>query len=168
MPQPMPVVRQLYRPALVPQFIAIASIAAVVRLCFPWLPLLAILIAAPLIYLVFCRIMRAFLVREHGRGMRAYRAKRFQDAIAHFQASHQYFSEHRRLDSWRSLIFGVASYNPYRVIALGNMAYCYSQLGDGAKAIELYEQVLREAPNHAVAESSLKMLRAVPPPASAA
>jgi len=35
-------------------------------------------------------------------------------------------------------------------------------LGDGAKAIELYEQVLREAPDHAVAEATLKFFAGNP------
>jgi hypothetical protein len=43
------------------------------------------------------------------------------------------------------------------------MAYCYGQLGNGEKAMELYELVLQEAPDHAVAKASLNLLRATPP-----
>jgi tetratricopeptide (TPR) repeat protein len=121
-----------------------------------------------IVYLIWCRLMRWFLVRDHSEGMRAYRAGRFQDAISHFDASYRFFSTHRRLDAYRALLFGVASQNSYRIIALGNMAYCYGQLGDGAKAIELYERVLQEAPEHAVAKSSLNLLRASVPRTDAA
>jgi hypothetical protein len=50
-----------------------------------------------------------------------------------------------------------------QVIAVANMAYCYGQLGNGTKAVELYEQVLREVPDHSLAKASLNMLRAVAP-----
>jgi hypothetical protein len=68
------------------------------------------------------------------------------------------------LDACRSLLFGVASQNSYRVIALGNMAYCHGQLGEGAKAVELYERVVQMSPEHAVAKASLNLLRAAAPP----
>jgi tetratricopeptide (TPR) repeat protein len=158
----MPVVRELYWPGLIPQFIAIALLAGAVRLAFPKVTEVEMVGAGAAIYLVICRALRGVLTRDHARGMRAYRSEKFQEAISHFQASHQFFSEHRQLDAWRSFAFGVASYNPYRVIALGNIAYCYAQLGDKAKAIEIYEQVLREAPDHKVAKASLNMLKATP------
>lgn len=48
------------------------------------------------------------------------------------------------------------------------MAYCYGQLGEGPKAAELYERVLQEVPDHAVARASLNLLRAsVSPPGAA-
>lgn len=160
MSQPMPVVRQVYWPGLIPQFLAIAVLCAASWLLLPMgVRGMAILVGG-IAYLVFCRMMRWWLVRDHAQGIQAYRAGRFQDAIAHFDASHRYFSAHRRLDAWRSLLFGVASQNSYRIIALGNMAYCYGQLGDGARAVELYERVLQEVPDHAVAKSSLNLLRA--------
>jgi tetratricopeptide (TPR) repeat protein len=168
MSQPMPVVRQLYWPGLIPQWIAILLLAVIVYFCFPMATIFPSLVAGAVIYLVICRSLRALLVRDHTRGMAAYRAGNFQEAISHFQASHRFFSAHRRLDSWRSFVFGVASRNPYRVIALGNMAYCHGQLGEGAKAIELYEEVLREAPDHTLAKSMLNLLKAVPPTKSPA
>ena len=57
------------------------------------------------------------------------------------------------------LLFGVSSRSPYRRIALGNIAYCYGQLGEGEKATEYYERVLAEDPTNAVAISCLRMLR---------
>jgi len=119
-------------------------------------------VVAALAYLVLYRVLRATLTRDHTRGIESYKAGRFEEAIQHFEASRQFFCRHRRLDAWRSFIFGVASQNPYRVIALGNMAYCYGQLGDANRAIELYEQVLRESPDNTLAKASLQLLRAVP------
>jgi tetratricopeptide (TPR) repeat protein len=168
MSQPKPVIRQLYWPGLIPQLLAVAVLSVATWLVLPATDLgLAIFVGA-IVYLIFCRLMRWSLVRDHTQGMRAYQAGRFQDAIFHFEASHRFFSDHRRLDACRSLLFGVASQNSYRVIALGNMAYCYGQLGDGGKAIELFERVLQEMPEHAVAKSSLNLLRASVPRMGAA
>ena len=159
LPQQMPVVRQLYWIALIPQFTAIVVLAIVVHVVRPGLEIPFDIFIAALAYFIFCRAMRATFVRDHRKGMKAYRAQKFQDAISHFEASHRFFSAHRGLDRWRSLLFGVASQNPYRVIALCNMAYCYSQAGDGQKAIKLYEQALQEQPDCTLAKASLNMLR---------
>ncbi|MHB8061692.1 MAG: tetratricopeptide repeat protein [Ruminiclostridium sp.] len=37
------------------------------------------------------------------------------------------------------------------------MAYCYGQLGDGAKSKELYQKVIEQFPGSKVAESAMKM-----------
>jgi tetratricopeptide (TPR) repeat protein len=163
MTQQMPVVRQLQWMGLIPQFIAITILAIVVRAVLPNLGVPSDIFVAALVYLVFCRGLRALFARDHKNGMRAYYDQRFQDAISHFDASYRFFAAHRWLDTWRSLIFAVASANPYRVIALCNMAYCYSQTGEGQRAIRLYEQALHEEPNCTLAKASLNMLRSVSP-----
>ena len=160
MQQLMPVVRQLYWPGVVPQVLAIAVLSAVAWPLLPPADRGRAVVVGAVVYLVFCQLMRRWLVRHHARGMAAYRGGRFAEAIAHFEASHRFFAGHRRLDAWRSVLFGVASRNPYRLIALGNMAYCHGQLGQGPRAVELYERVLTEAPDDAVARSSLNLLRA--------
>ncbi len=119
-------------------------------------------------YLVFCRAMRWILVRDHTLGIRQYRIGHFQESIAHFEASHRFFSAHPRIDAYRSLLFGVASRNSYRVIALSNMAYCYGQLGERDRAIQLFEEVLQLSPGHAVAESTLNLMRAPVTPVGSA
>jgi hypothetical protein len=93
---------------------------------------------AALAYLIICHILRAILLRDHNRGMKACRAKRFEEAITSFKASRQFFLVHRRLDAFRSLVFGAAGPNPHRVIALCNAAFCYAQIGRGDKAIEFF------------------------------
>lgn len=164
MTQTMPVVRQLYRPALIPQYIAIAILVVAVRLIYPPVTLLGAALVGPLIYLLICRTTRALLVRDHTLGIRAYKAKHFDRAIEHFQASRDYFSAHPRLDACRSFLFGVACQTPYRVLSLGNMAFCHAQMGNRSKAIELYEQVLREDPDYALAKRMLNLLKAGPSP----
>lgn len=159
MTQPMPVVRQLQWEGLVSQFFAVAVLTVIAHLIVPAAGIPEDVFIAGLTYLIFCRVMRARFVRDHREGMKAYHSQRFEDAISHFDASYRFFSAHRNLDSWRSLLFGVASSNPYRVIALCNMAYCWSQAGNGQRAIELYEQALQEKPDCTLAKASLNMLR---------
>jgi tetratricopeptide (TPR) repeat protein len=159
MSQRRPVVSEVYLPGLVPQALAVAALCAITWFFLPTAPIWAVLFIGATGYLIFCRAMRWMLVRDHTLGMVAYHAGRFEEAISHFEASHRFFSVHRRVDAWRWLLLGVASKNSYRVIALGNMAWCYGQLGDGAKAVELYERVLSEVPDHAVARATLNLLR---------
>jgi hypothetical protein len=158
MTQRMPVVRQLQWLGLITQLVAITLVAFVVRVAFPSPGIPVDIFIAALVYLIFCRIMRARFARDHKSGMRAYHALKFYEAIAHFDASYRFFSRHRWLDTWRSLMFGVASPNSYRVLALCNMAYCYSQAGDGQQSIKLYEQALHEEPECVLARASLNML----------
>jgi hypothetical protein len=157
----MPVVRTLYWPLLLPQLALVLALALIASLCVPTLPLPTRVIVAAVGYLLFCRTMRGLLAKDHLQGMRAFRQGRFGEALAHFEASRAFFCAHTSFDGrWRSLLFGVAGYNSYRVMALLNAAFCHAQLGDGAKAITLYEQVLRESPGNTLASVSLRMLGA--------
>ena len=156
----MPVVRQVHWISLIPQLVAIAGLALLTYAIFPRVGFIRASFIAALGYLIFCRVMRSVLTRDHILGMRAYQAQHFDDAILHFDNSYRFFSAHRKLDAWRSLLFGVASRNSYRIIALCNKAYCYGQTAHGPEAMMLYEQVLNEDPKCMLAQTSLTMLRA--------
>ena len=158
MPQPMPVVRSLAWSQLIPQVAAIGVLAVIGHILFPHARVSSVVFAAAAAYLVLCRLSRAAFLRDHYSGIAAYRTGRFADAIKHFEASRAFFLRHPRLDSLRSLLFGVAGPNPFRIVALCNMAYCHSQLGEGDRAISLYERALSESPDCALARASLNML----------
>jgi tetratricopeptide (TPR) repeat protein len=160
MQERLPVVRQVHWISLIPQVAAIVGLTLLTYGVFPRLGFFRASFIAALGYLIFNRLMRSLLTRDHILGMRAYHAQQFDDAILHFDNSYRFFSTHRKVDAWRSLLLGVASRNPYRIIALCNKAYCYGQMGRGPEAIKLYEQVLGEDPNCLLAQSSLTMLRA--------
>lgn len=160
MQQRMPVVRQVHRISLIPQLAGIVGLALLIYAIFPRLGFIRASLIAALGYLIFCRVMRSLLMRDHILGMRAFQAQHLDDAILHFDNSYRFFSAHRKMDAWRSLLLGVASRNPYRIIALCNKAYCYGQTARGPEAIKLYEQVLNEDPDCMLAQASLTMLRA--------
>ncbi|PYS61407.1 MAG: hypothetical protein DMF76_11075 [Acidobacteria bacterium] len=159
MQQKMPVVRQLHWISLIPQLVAIAALTLPIYAVIPPLGLFRASAIAALVYLIFCRLMRSWLTRDHILGMKAYHAQHFDEAILHFDNSYRFFSAHRKVDAWRSMLFGVASPNAYRTIALLNKAYCYGQTRRGTEAIELYERVLNEDPECRLAQASLSMLR---------
>lgn len=163
MAQNMPVVRQVHWIQLLPQVAVLALLAVIIDACAPRLRWNEAILIAAAAYLVWCRILRAIVTRNHIAGMKAYRARRFNEAISHYLASYRFFSAHPHLDAWRSAVFGVASGNPYRIIALCNMAYCHGQIGEGQKAIELFEQALAEQPDCTLARVSLNMLRSTAP-----
>ena len=159
MQQKMPVVRQLHWVQLIPQVLAIFAVALLIQDFFPRLGFFRASFIAALAYLICCRVMRSWLTRDHILGMKAYQAQHFDEAIVHFDNSYRFFSAHRKVDAWRSMLFGVASRNPYRTIALLNKAYCCAQTQRGQEAIELYERVLIEDPDCKLAQASLTMLR---------
>ena len=166
MSQKMPVVSSFDWRQLVPQLIAIAALVFVTRILFPHLSWFFAIFWGAVAYMSLCRIARTVLLREHLAGISDYRARRFAEAIAHFEASRAFFLRHRYVDSFRSVIFGVASPNPFRSVDLCNMAFCVSQLGEGQRAISLYEQVLAECPDYTLARASLDMLRSASPPSN--
>jgi tetratricopeptide (TPR) repeat protein len=105
--------------------------------------------------------MRRIYAHDHAVGMLHYKARNFEAAAKRFEASFQAFSVHKRIDRLRWLLLGTAGQNSYRTMALLNLAFCHTQLGNGSKAVELYEQVLRETPDCAIAMVSLNMLNSM-------
>jgi tetratricopeptide (TPR) repeat protein len=121
-------------------------------------PPLAFLVSA-VAHSVFARIMRAWLTANFQRGVSLLRASRFSDAAPAFECSYAELGRRPWIDRFRFVLLGAASAMSYREMALCNAAFSYSQVGDGARAIQLYEEALREFPNSSLAASSLQMLR---------
>lgn len=166
MKQGLPVFRQLYWLGLLPQLAAIAAIGLVI---YPLISSRSVgipetALVAATSYWVFCFLMRRIFAREHKRGMKAYRASRFEDALEHYTKSYESFSKHPWLDRYRFILLGTASPNPYTTVSLCNMAFCETQLGHGERAIELYEQALKLTPGCTPAEVALRMLRSTQKP----
>jgi hypothetical protein len=161
MARSMPVVRQIYWPALVAQFGAISLIAFLAWLVAFALRLPVIIFASALLYLGFCKTMRYCFARQHKLGIRAYRSRKFAKAIECHELSYQCFCRHPKIDRYRALILGSASATTYRVMALCNIAFCHAQLNDGARAVGYYEMALREDPECTLAQVSLRMLHSM-------
>ncbi len=111
-------------------------------------------------YLVISFGLRRFIPRDHRIGVSLFCRGRFADALEHFQRSYEFFTRRRWLDDWRFIALFSSSRISYREMALLNVAYCYGQLGDGARSKEYYERVTQEFPGSRIAEAALRMFDA--------
>ena len=77
------------------------------------------------------------------------------------QESYDFFTRCRWLDRYRAVTLMSLSAISYREMALINIAFAYSQIGDGGKAKEHYERALDDFPNSGMASAALKLINSV-------
>jgi tetratricopeptide (TPR) repeat protein len=111
-------------------------------------------------YLALAYLLRFFLAKYHRYGMMFIKRNDFEHAIPYFENSYEYFQEKPWLDRFRIFFLLSSSRISYKEMALVNIAYCYSQLGDGAQAKAYYERTLKEFPDSEIAKAGLNMLQA--------
>jgi tetratricopeptide (TPR) repeat protein len=80
------------------------------------------------------------------------------EALPLFEKSVAYFSKNRWIDKYRFITLLSSSGLTYREMGLCNIAFCYSQTGNGLKAKEVYTQTLQEYPENGLANAGLNML----------
>ena len=114
-----------------------------------------------IILVLYQYLIRYTLTIEHAKGIILLKKGKFAEAIEHFSNSFDFFDKHRYLDKWRSILFLNPTQYDYRELALTNMAFCYTQIGNGDKAKELYEKCLREYPKNGIAFSALNIMNSV-------
>jgi tetratricopeptide (TPR) repeat protein len=118
-----------------------------------------LVIALGLYYLYLFTVVR-YLRRHHKNGVRLFKSGNFREAIPEFEASYRFFDTHRWVDKGSVLTMSSISPYTYRELALLNIGFCYSQIGEGAKAKQFYEQTLREYPNNGL-KATLNMIAAI-------
>ena len=104
-----------------------------------------------LVYLLLSYGIRAILTKEHKTGMKLSQQGNFIDAINHYENSIDFFTRNSWIDKYRYLTLLSASKMSFKEMGMNNIAFCYSQLGDGKKAMEMYEKTLHEFPNSVTA-----------------
>ena len=109
-------------------------------------------------YLSISYILRNFVPRSHRKGLSLYKENRFIEGIDSFQKSYDFFDQNSYLDKYRYLLLLSSSKMGYKEMALNNIAFGYSQIGDGKKAKEYYERLLIEFPKNGIAKAALKMI----------
>lgn len=120
----------------------------------------AFLIGAGL-YLVYSFGSRAILAREHKAGMRLTKRGSFAEAIPHYEESLAFFERHAWVDRWRALTMLSSGRLSYREMALVNIAFCYSQVGEGEKAEDYYRRTLADYPDSVIARTALRLMESV-------
>lgn len=113
------------------------------------------------IYLLYGAVSRLILLREHRAGIAHVHNEEFANAIPRFEASFNFFERRPWIDNYRSLTFLSPSKYSYREMALANIGFCYTQLGDGEKAIRAYEKCLAQFPDSVLAKTVLQTFAVV-------
>ena len=149
-----PMVRQVAWISLVPQLIFMGALIFGFYLLNSSDPI----IHGALSYLAISLGLRISIPKDHRKGITLVKEHRFLEAIPHFEKSYEFFTHNLWIDKYRFLTLLSSSNISYREMALCNIAFCYSQTGDGKKAIEYYTRALQEFPGSMIAQMALKML----------
>jgi tetratricopeptide (TPR) repeat protein len=104
---------------------------------------------------------RILIANAHRRGIRFFRRGQYEQAIRAFEESYEFFTCHPWIDRFRSIILMSASAPSYREMALCNIAFCHTQIGNGERAKEVYRRTLDEFPDSGLAASAMRMLESV-------
>lgn len=109
-------------------------------------------------YLFLSMALRYFIPKSHREGIKFTKNNQFESAITEYKKSYEFFTKNNCIDQYRFLTLMSSSKMNYKEMALCNIAFCYSQLGNGAKSIEYYQKTVEEFPENQIAQSALKML----------
>lgn len=151
-----PIYRPIARKVLITQWIGIILAVIVMNhFGFSVAAELAILWG----YLALAILLKHVLIRHHRRGVALYKRKEFAAAIPEFEASLAFHQRHPWVDRCRHLLFLSVSPVTYREMALYNIAYCYGQIGEGARSLEYYQRTLAEYPNSELAQAALRFFK---------
>ncbi|CAZ97338.1 Conserved hypothetical protein [Zobellia galactanivorans] len=105
--------------------------------------------------------MRNLIPRDHRNGIKKNNSEKFKDAIPDFEKSYAFFKKYEWIDKYRFITLLSSSKMSYREMALANIGFCYSQIGNGIKSKEYYERTLKEFPESGLAKSALNMINAM-------
>ena len=159
-----PIIRQVSWLASLPQLVALVCAIAIAFCLGAPNPF----IYGPLVYLAYSIGSRKWIPRAHRTGIRLVKQQQFAEAIPKFQESYDFFERHPWIDRYRSIVLMSPSTASYREMALANIGFCYSQLGDGKQSRDHYQHCLDLFPNSGLATSAhsgCSTPRPHPPPA---
>ncbi len=113
---------------------------------------------ALLFYLAAHILLRFLVPRNHRRGIALSKAGNYAQAICEYEKSYEFFTWHAWIDRYRFIVLLSASRISYTEMALVNIAFCYSQIGDGNMAKKYYEKALSQFPDSTMARTALQMI----------
>ena len=154
-----PVVRQVAWISMIPQLAVIIILIVVCSMLIRPYELASCI--AMVIYLSASLLLRNLIPHNHRSGMRLVRSGNYEQAISEYEKSYAFFSEHEWIDKYRFITLLSSGRMTYKEMALVNIAYCYTQIGDGRRAKEYYEKTLQQFPDSEMAKSALRMLNSV-------
>jgi tetratricopeptide (TPR) repeat protein len=116
------------------------------------------LLYAILAFFAISLLLRYSIPKYHRMGMSQFKQRNYQEAINCFDKSYQFFNRYYWLDKYRFIFILSSSRNSYQEMALVNMAFCYSQIGQKEDAVNTYKLALEKYPESEIAKSGLNML----------
>ncbi|MEM7184611.1 MAG: tetratricopeptide repeat protein [Spirochaetota bacterium] len=155
-----PTIRQVNYLAVIPQI----AILCIFILLYKILGFAFYLGMGSINYLLLSYLLRFLVPIEHNKGIVLIQKQNFPDAILHFEKSFAFFQEKPWLDKYRWLAMLSSSKISYAEIALVNIAFCYTQMGEGNKGEQYYQKTLQLFPESQIAQSGLRMLQSVQKP----
>ncbi|MBP1637986.1 MAG: hypothetical protein H6Q18_775 [Bacteroidetes bacterium] len=153
----VPTVRQIAWVSMIPQLILMGLIIYGYYLLDFEDPLLFGLLT----YLILSFGLRSMVLKDHKQGIKLLKQQQFADAISLFEKSVVFFTKNAWVDKYRFLTLLSSSKMTYKEMGLCNIAFCHSQIGNGQKAKEYYEQTLTEFPDNGLAKAGLNMINSV-------
>lgn len=98
------------------------------------------------------------IAKHHRAGINCVKAEEYEKAIPHFQESTRFFENNNWIDKYRIIVLMSVSSLSYHEMSITNLAFCYSQTGDGQNARSQYERCLSLYPENGIAKAALRML----------
>jgi tetratricopeptide (TPR) repeat protein len=114
-----------------------------------------------LVFIGYSLLTRKLLTTAHRRGIRYMKQQRYEQAIEAFRESYAFFNRHAWVDRYRAITMLSCAAMSYREMSLINLAFAYSQLGDGRAAKEFYQLAIREFPKSGMAAAALRLIESV-------
>jgi tetratricopeptide (TPR) repeat protein len=103
-------------------------------------------------------LLRNTFGKFHREGMKRVKKGEYEEAISYFEDNLNYFEANPLIDKYRVLTLMSVSKMSYREMSLCNLAFCHSQIGNGARSRTYYEQVLEEYPNNNIAKTAINFM----------
>ena len=113
-----------------------------------------------LVFFIAYLLLRVLVPKNHRQGAEFYRSGDYAQAISEFEKSYAFFTKHAWIDKYRYIVLLSAGRISYAEMSLINIAICYTQMGDGNKAKEYYEETLSQFPDSEFAKMALQKLDA--------
>ena len=153
----VPLVREIGWLSIIPQLLFMGLL---IFLYYP-LGIKECLLFGGLTYLVISYTIKGIFTINHRRGIKNCHEQNYIEAIQFFQKSCDFFEKHKWVDKYRYITLLSSSKYCYREMALGNIAFCYGQIGEAEKAEYYYNTLLQEFPNNNLAITALNFINTI-------
>jgi len=155
----VPIIKQIAWISIIPQILFIGILILIYSKL--GLELLEAIFCSSLTYLVISFCLQNLLTKNFRQGIKLIKQQDFSNAIPFFEKSVNFFTKNRWVDKYRFITLLSSSKMSYKEMGLCNIAFCYSQTGNGTKAKEYYERILDEFPNSVIASTALKFINSI-------